>query len=86
ASGLTHKETDRLADAARDVLTTAIAHEGSTLADGTYRNALNRDGKYQKSHRVYARAGETCPTCRRGEVVRLVQAQRSTFFCPACQA
>lgn len=68
-----------------EVLTTAILHEGSTLGDGTYRNALNQSGGYQNSHRVYAREGETCPTCQRGAIVRIVQAQRSTFFCPRCQ-
>lgn len=34
---------------------------------------------------VYARAGEKCPRCRRTELRRVVQAQRSTFFCPRCQ-
>jgi formamidopyrimidine-DNA glycosylase len=35
--------------------------------------------------RVYARAGERCPRCRAAGIRRIVQAQRSTFFCPACQ-
>lgn len=35
--------------------------------------------------RVYAREGERCPRCRRGRIARVVQAQRSTFFCPRCQ-
>ncbi len=34
---------------------------------------------------VYAREGETCPRCRRAKIARIVQAQRSTFFCPRCQ-
>jgi formamidopyrimidine-DNA glycosylase len=75
----------RLYAAMRRVLLAAIRYEGSTLADGTYRNALNRSGSYQNHHRVYSRAGQPCPTCRRGEIVRFVQAQRSTFFCPRCQ-
>lgn len=33
---------------------------------------------------VYAREGEPCPRCR-GPLRRIVQAQRSTFFCPRCQ-
>jgi formamidopyrimidine-DNA glycosylase len=69
----------------REVLEEAILHEGSTLGDGTYRNALNQAGGYQNHHRVYARAGEVCKSCARGEIVRIVQAQRSTFFCPQCQ-
>src|SRR5512135_3675573 len=35
--------------------------------------------------RVYAREGERCPACRAEAIRRIVQAQRSTFFCPACQ-
>jgi len=35
--------------------------------------------------RVYAREGERCPRCRAGRLRRVVQAQRSTFFCPRCQ-
>lgn len=68
-----------------EVLNLAIRYEGSTLSDGTYRNALNQAGGYQNHHRVYDRAGEACPTCQRGEIVRVVQAQRATFFCPECQ-
>lgn len=75
----------RLSDAARHVLSEAIRYEGSTLNDGTYRNALNETGGYQNEHRVYARAGDLCPTCRRSRVVRIVQAQRSTFYCGRCQ-
>uniref|UniRef100_A0A7C2K2Y4 Formamidopyrimidine-DNA glycosylase n=1 Tax=Schlesneria paludicola TaxID=360056 RepID=A0A7C2K2Y4_9PLAN len=75
----------RLHAATHEVLETAIRYEGSTLGDGTYRNALNQTGQYQNAHRVYDRAGEVCPTCREGAVQRIVQAQRSTFFCPVCQ-
>jgi formamidopyrimidine-DNA glycosylase len=68
-----------------DVLETAIRYEGSTLSDGTYRNALNEQGGYQNHHRVYDRAGEVCPSCGKSQVVRIVQAQRATFFCAGCQ-
>jgi formamidopyrimidine-DNA glycosylase len=68
-----------------DVLETAIRYEGSTLSDGTYRNALNESGGYQNHHRVYDRAGQTCGNCGTSTIVRIVQAQRATFFCPTCQ-
>ena len=69
----------------RDILETAIQYEGSTLGDGTYRNALNSPGEYQNHHLVYDRAGMLCVSCGKGEIQRIVQAQRSTFFCPVCQ-
>lgn len=68
-----------------DVLEIAIQFEGSTLSDGTYRNALNQSGGYQNKHLVYDRAGEICFTCHTTPIRRIVQAQRATFFCPRCQ-
>lgn len=68
-----------------EVLELAIKYEGSTLSDGTYRNALNEAGGYQNHHRVYDREGQTCRQCGRGVIRRIVQAQRATFFCPICQ-
>lgn len=75
----------RLAAATTEILSTAIRYEGSTLSDGTYRNALNKSGGYQNAHRVYDREGQACLTCERGTIVRIVQGQRSTFFCRICQ-
>lgn len=69
----------------RDVLETAVKYEGSTLGDGTYRNALNKEGGYQNHHRVYDREGTPCVICLKTPVRRIVQAQRATFFCPTCQ-
>jgi formamidopyrimidine-DNA glycosylase len=85
ACDLTVTQWQRLHKALRQVLLKAIRYEGSTLADGTYRNALNKSGGYQNHHRVYDRADEPCFTCGRAKIVRIVQAQRSTFFCPQCQ-
>lgn len=85
ASDLKADQIERLGAATLEILQTAIAHEGSTLSDGTYRNALNKAGDYQNAHRVYDREHETCLTCGRGPILRIVQAQRSTFYCPLCQ-
>ena len=71
--------------ATQHVLQEAIRYEGSTLGDGTYRNALNEQGSYQNHHRVYQRHGHPCLVCRKGVIVRIVQGQRATFFCPRCQ-
>jgi formamidopyrimidine-DNA glycosylase len=78
-------EIRRLCDATHEVLEDAIHHEGSTLGDATYRTALNENGRYQNKHLVYGRAGEICPTCSQVPIKRIVQAQRSTFYCPHCQ-
>ncbi len=85
AHELSTAQRKRMAAATTAILEEAIRYEGSTLGDGTYRNTLNKDGGYQNSHRVYAREDEACLTCHKGTVVRIVQTQRSTFFCPRCQ-
>lgn len=84
-SSLNHEEWLRIHAATREVLELAVRYEGSTLSDGTYRNALNEAGGYQNHHRVYDRASDLCPSCGKGSIQRIVQAQRSTFFCPSCQ-
>ena len=76
----------RLWKAMRAVLTEAIDHQGTTLRDGTYRIAADVPGNHQHHLRVYQRHGQPCLQCRRERIVRIVQAQRSTFFCPRCQA
>ncbi len=83
---VTRSQIERLTKATRQILKTAIKHEGSTLSDGTYRNALNQQGSYQNMHRVYGKEKQLCPTCNKTEIIRIVQTQRSTFYCPHCQS
>ncbi|MBN33583.1 MAG: DNA-formamidopyrimidine glycosylase [Rhodospirillaceae bacterium] len=74
----------RLAPAIVDVLNEAIAAGGSSLRD--HRQASGELGYFQHSFRVYDQEGEPCPTpdCH-GIIRRIVQANRSTFFCGRCQ-
>ncbi|MFZ2987871.1 bifunctional DNA-formamidopyrimidine glycosylase/DNA-(apurinic or apyrimidinic site) lyase [Ideonella sp.] len=72
----------RLLSALRMVLGQAVAAGGSTLRD--FRDAHGSVGQYQGQARVYGRGGEPCPRCG-GAIERIVQAQRATYFCPACQ-
>ncbi|MEC9097380.1 MAG: bifunctional DNA-formamidopyrimidine glycosylase/DNA-(apurinic or apyrimidinic site) lyase [Planctomycetota bacterium] len=82
---ITLKQWELIAETTVNILQTAIAHEGSTLSDGTYRNALNDPGGYQNMHRVYDKEDKPCPICMDTPITRIVQAQRSTFFCKVCQ-
>lgn len=82
---LTARQWNRIHKAISSVLVEAVSYEGSTLSDGTYRNALNQTGDYQNHHRVYDLTGQICSGCEGDEIRRIVQAQRSTFFCPTCQ-
>jgi formamidopyrimidine-DNA glycosylase len=87
-------EIHRLWKAVRDVLAEAIAW-GSTLPvrfDGGASDGLfyfgRTPGVPAHDHErllVYDRAGQPCVVCRT-LLRRIVQAARSTFFCPKCQA
>ena len=74
-----------LVKAIRETLEEAIEAGGSTLRD--YRAADGALGYFQHRFRVYGREEAPClrPRCK-GQVVRSVQAGRSTFYCPACQS
>ena len=75
---------ERLVAAIRDVLGRAIAAGGSSLRD--YVQADGELGYFQHQWAVYDRAGAPCPNCGcAGGIRRLVQSNRSTFYCPRCQ-
>lgn len=84
AGDLTAKKIAALVPVIRDVLNEAIAAGGSSLRD--YRQADGELGYFQHSFRVYDREGQPCPTpgCT-GQITRIVQCGRSSFFCPKCQ-
>ena len=75
-------EIERLHGALRQVLADAIAHSGTTFSD--YRDARGKRGSYQFQLAVYDRESESCRKCRT-KIRRIVQQQRSTYFCPSCQ-
>ena len=83
AATLSKARTLRLHQAIRDVLQEAI-DSGSTLridledGDGGYFSTLD------KFWRVYEREGEPCINCG-ARLRRVVQAGRSTYYCPRCQ-
>lgn len=72
----------RLLAALRDTLSRALDAGGSTLRD--FSDAHGVSGVFQAEAAVYGRAGLACLHCT-APVRRVVQAQRSTFFCAACQ-
>jgi formamidopyrimidine-DNA glycosylase len=65
-----------------EVLGEAIEAGGTTLRD--FFNAEEEAGYFAIALRVYDHAGKPCPRCD-GTIRRIVQAGRSTFYCPRCQ-
>jgi formamidopyrimidine-DNA glycosylase len=76
------KRWERLAEAVREVLEAAIAQGGTTLSD--FLDGEGNSGYFQVSLSVYGRTDEPCPRCA-ATIRRIVQAGRSTFYCPSCQ-
>jgi len=72
-----------LAEAIPAVLEDAIAAGGSTLRD--FAQPDGELGYFSKQFDVYGREGEPCRGGCLGKIRRIVQAGRSTFFCPQCQ-
>ena len=73
ATGAPRETSRRLAAAIKAVLTEAIERTRS-------------DSSGSSRFRVYDRAGAVCRSSRcAGTIVRIVQAGRSTFYCPTCQ-
>ena|SRR5215470_4292857 len=80
--GNPNERAERLVNAIKAVLQDAIKAGGSSLRD--HRRADGSLGDFQHNFQVYDREGEPCPSCR-GKIKRIVQAGRSTFYCPSCQ-
>jgi formamidopyrimidine-DNA glycosylase len=72
----------RLLAALRETLARALELGGSTLRD--FSDAHGMAGEFQAEALVYGREAQPCLRCA-AVVRRIVQAQRSTFFCPICQ-
>lgn len=68
----------RLLDSIREVLMEGIRRNGASI-DWVYRG-----GQFQNYFKVYQRTGKPCFTCG-SPIVRIVNAQRGTHFCPNCQ-
>ncbi|MEN9417013.1 MAG: formamidopyrimidine-DNA glycosylase/DNA-(apurinic or apyrimidinic site) lyase MutM [Pseudomonadota bacterium] len=82
ACRLSRPRAARLLEAVRGTLARALELGGSTLRD--FRDAHGMDGAYQQHAAVYGREGQPCPRCQ-APVRRILQGQRATYFCRACQ-
>jgi len=82
AGRLSRAEWDRVASDTRQVLEEAIRGMGTTFS--AYRTLWGEPGSYGERLLVYDRPGEPCLRCG-SPIRRILQGQRSTFFCPVCQ-
>jgi len=83
AKNVSPKSMPALVTAIKVVLRDAIDAGGSSLRD--HKRVDGELGDFQHRFAVYDREGNPCPSGCGGVVKRIVQAGRSTFFCPKCQ-
>ena len=83
AGSLKPDEIARLVPAIKTVLKDAIKAGGSSLRD--HARPDGELGMFQHRFLVYDREGQPCKLGCKGTVKRIVQAGRSTFYCPKCQ-
>lgn len=85
ASALTDREIKLLHEAIPIVLRESIESRGSSIADEQYRDLYGEVGSYQNRLRVYGREAQPCVKCGT-PIERARWSNRSTFYCPKCQA
>ncbi len=71
-----------LAGKIKQVLDKAIKEGGTTLKD--FVNAEGKPGYFQQQLNVYGKEGQPCPVCQQA-IKKIMQQQRSSFYCPHCQ-
>ena len=81
---ITHEECKRIVKNIKLVLKRAIKLGGSSIND--YSMVNGKFGYFQNELKVYNREGKNClkKTCK-GQILRIVISQRSTFYCSQCQ-
>ena len=82
AKRLSVEKCEKLAAAIKHTLRAAISAGGSTLRD--FVGVDGAAGYFQQRYWVYDRAGQKCRRCR-SPIRKLLQGQRSTYYCPTCQ-
>ena len=82
AESLSKKEIKKLHKEIIETLEEAIAAGGSTLKD--YSKANGESGYFQFNFKVYGKESQPCQVCN-SKILRIVQNNRSTFYCKKCQ-
>ncbi|ODB93980.1 DNA-formamidopyrimidine glycosylase [Candidatus Thiodiazotropha endoloripes] len=72
----------KLVEAIKETLTAAIAQGGTTLRD--FQREDGKPGYFAQQLQVYGKTDQACPRCD-SPIRQKTIAQRSTFYCAACQ-
>ena len=76
-------DVKRIIDNAKEILSLAIEHNGSTVR--SYQASKTIEGSYQDFLKVYGKQGQLCPKCHRYHIEKKQLSGRGTSYCPHCQ-
>ena len=79
---LTRAQLTGITSSVKKILKKAIQYNGTTILN--YRGVDNKTGQFRSMLKVYGREDEPCVLCGT-PIQRIIQAQRSTYYCPRCQ-
>ena len=81
---LTNSEIQKIIKFSKKIITKAIILGGSSIKD--FSSGSGKKGLFQQHFSVYGKKGENCPNknCREN-IIKIVLANRATFFCARCQ-
>ena len=71
-----------LTESIKKVLSDAINNGGTTLND--FSNVDGNPGYFSQVLNVYGRINKPCVMCN-GNIKKIIQNQRATYYCPKCQ-
>ncbi|HBD28746.1 MAG TPA: DNA-formamidopyrimidine glycosylase, partial [Deltaproteobacteria bacterium] len=82
AGSINKREWSLIIKYTKYILQEAIKNNGTTISD--FRRVDDKTGAFQQFLQVYDKKEQPCTECGT-PIQRIVQQQRSTFFCPECQ-
>lgn len=81
-SALRKGELRKLTRSIQKIIQASIEQSGTSISD--FRRVDEQTGVFQNFLKVYGKAEQPCPRCST-PILRIVQQQRSSFYCPSCQ-
>ena len=84
AKNLHKSQLKKIIKNSKEILIKAINQGGSTIRD--FKNTSGNIGKFQKKFKVYGREKKNCKRLNcLGTIDKIIQSNRSTFYCKICQ-
>lgn len=81
-ANITVDQAKRIIKSMRFILSEALKYNGTSISD--FRRVDDKQGTFQNFLKVYGKEKQPCIKCS-SPIIRIIQNQRSTFYCEKCQ-